>query len=294
MSFARIFNQFLSARLVQLKAQDDSPLTTTELKAFRGLLGGLLWLCQTRLDAIADTVIIQQNTASATIKHIKMANTLLARVKKYAKNAGLYFPKISPPFVIDTVADSSGATSGSSYAQEAVLILLGSDKRVQVVATTSIHYQQVCDSKQQLSKFCHIIASLSHKAKRVSGSTSRAETLAGVVGKELAQMIAMRLTELFAPGIQLPLHDGTTMSQLIQIQDNAEFAIPIDHWTDSRDFFRAQRWTQGCTSRSTPKIICAFYSRRPTTWLYQTFLLVSYDGHGCRWVDEKHDIRDSL
>ena len=37
-------------------AQDDSPLTTTELKAFRGLPGGLLWLCQTRLDAIADTV----------------------------------------------------------------------------------------------------------------------------------------------------------------------------------------------------------------------------------------------
>ena len=47
--------------------QDDSPLTRQELAAFRGLLGGLLWLCQTRLDAIADTVIIRQNTQSATI-----------------------------------------------------------------------------------------------------------------------------------------------------------------------------------------------------------------------------------
>eukprot|EP00959_Pyramimonas_sp_CCMP1952_P082608 1726136-Pyramimonas_sp.AAC.1 len=60
-----------------------------------------------------------------------MANTLLGRVKKYSTNVGLYFPKRSPPFVIDTVADSSGATSGSSSAQEAVLILLGSDKRIQ-------------------------------------------------------------------------------------------------------------------------------------------------------------------
>ena len=46
--------------------------------------------------------------------------------------------------MIDAGADSSGATSGSSDAQEAVLILLG---RVQVTPTTSIHFQQVKDSK---------------------------------------------------------------------------------------------------------------------------------------------------
>ena len=125
----------------------------------------------------------------------------------------------------------------NSYAQEAVLILLGPDGRIKVEATTSIHYQKVSNAKEQLSKFVHIIASLSHKAKRVSGSTSRAETLAGVVGKELAQMIAMRLTELFAPGISLPMKQPATMAMLIQIQDNAEFFVPIDHWTDCRDFF---------------------------------------------------------
>ncbi|CAK0907408.1 unnamed protein product [Prorocentrum cordatum] len=147
-------------------AQDNSPLTATELKTFRGLLGGLLGLCQTRLGAIADAILIQQNKASANGKHIRMANTLLARAKKHAANAELYAPKMFPPFVMDTVADSNGATSRSSYGQEAVIILLGSDRRAQVAAATSVHYRQVCDSKEQLSKFCHSIASLSHKAKR--------------------------------------------------------------------------------------------------------------------------------
>eukprot|EP00959_Pyramimonas_sp_CCMP1952_P449393 9409732-Pyramimonas_sp.AAC.1 len=50
-------------------------------------------------------------------------------------------------------------------------------------------------------------------------------------------MIAMRLTEIFAPGIQLPRTTPSSMKDLTNIQDNAELMIPIDHWTDCRDFF---------------------------------------------------------
>eukprot|EP00959_Pyramimonas_sp_CCMP1952_P129163 2701063-Pyramimonas_sp.AAC.1 len=64
-----------------------------------------------------------------------MANTLLARVKKYADGIGIYFPRLTPPFVIDTAGDSSGATSGSLYAQDAALVLLGSDYKISVVPT---------------------------------------------------------------------------------------------------------------------------------------------------------------
>ena len=39
---------------------DDSPLTAEELTGFRAILGALLWLCQTRLDIIADVVLAQQ------------------------------------------------------------------------------------------------------------------------------------------------------------------------------------------------------------------------------------------
>ena len=40
--------------------QEDSPLTPDELTGFRAILGGLLWLCQTRLDLICDVVLRQQ------------------------------------------------------------------------------------------------------------------------------------------------------------------------------------------------------------------------------------------
>ena len=53
----------------------------------------------------------------------------------------------------------------------------------------------------------------------------------------LAQMIAMRLTEVFAPGIQLPLRAPVPTALLLEIQGNAELSIPIDHLTDCRDFF---------------------------------------------------------
>eukprot|EP00975_Prorocentrum_lima_P063085 12889392-Prorocentrum_lima.AAC.1 len=42
---------------------------------------------------------------------------------------------------------------------------------------------------------CHIIAALSHKAKRISHLTSVAERLSAVNSQEVAQLIAMRLAE---------------------------------------------------------------------------------------------------
>ena len=41
----------------QRAADDDSDLTPTENTGFRSILGGLLWLCQTRLDLICDVVL---------------------------------------------------------------------------------------------------------------------------------------------------------------------------------------------------------------------------------------------
>eukprot|EP00959_Pyramimonas_sp_CCMP1952_P457995 9475895-Pyramimonas_sp.AAC.1 len=112
-----------------------------------------------------------------------MATTLLARVKKCADGVGIYFSRLTFPFAIGAVADSSGATSGGSNAQEAALPLLGLDQKIPVAPASSMHCQQVRDSRDQLSKFARIIASLSHEAKGESGSASPAETRGGAVGK---------------------------------------------------------------------------------------------------------------
>ena len=51
-------------------SQDDDMLTPQELTAYRGLLGGLLWLCQTRLDLICDVVLAQQDITRATVRSL--------------------------------------------------------------------------------------------------------------------------------------------------------------------------------------------------------------------------------
>ena len=95
----------------------------------------------------------QQNVAEATIKHLKMANSVVTKAKKYANDniekVGLYFPPLELPLKEVTVADSSHATKESSYAQEGVFILLGHDGRMEVVSSESPHYWYVYNAERQ-------------------------------------------------------------------------------------------------------------------------------------------------
>ena len=88
-----------------------------------------------------------------------------------------------------------------------------------------------------MSDFGIVLAYVSHKAKRVSSSTSTAETLMANFGKELVQLVGLRLTEIFGHGIQTPFKVATPLHILIELQENAAFALPIDHFTDCRDVF---------------------------------------------------------
>ena len=195
-------------------AKDSEPLTPTELTCFRAILGALLWLCQTRLDLVCDVVLQQQEISKATIGSLKTANSIVTRAKKYAQSCGLHFPPIDPPLKMAEVCDSSHASKTSSYAQEGVLILLMHDCKMEVIASDSPHYKAIVKAEESMSDFCHILASVSHKAKRISSSTSTAETLSATLGKELGQLVAIRLTEVFGVGIQTSLRTPATLSML--------------------------------------------------------------------------------
>ena len=81
--------------------QESSKLTPMELTGFRAILGGLLWLCQTRLDLICEVVSCQQHVAEATIKHLKVASSVVTKAKKYSSDnieqVGLFFPPLKWP-----------------------------------------------------------------------------------------------------------------------------------------------------------------------------------------------------
>ena len=74
--------------------------------------------------------------------------------------------------------------------------------------------------------------------KRISSSTSTAETLFSVYGKELAQLIAICLTQLLEHGIQTLLGTQTFLAMLIQIQENGGWVVPVDHVRDCGDLFQ--------------------------------------------------------
>ena len=144
-----------------------------------------------------------------------------------------------------TVGDSSHATRTSSYAQEGCLILLMHDKSLQTLSLDSPHYRQIVNSRNDMSAHCMVLAYVSHKAKRVSSSTSTAETLIANFGKELAQLVALRLTEILGHGIQTPLFKQTPLQLLIEIQETAAWALPIDQVTDCKDVFEFVTGSKG-------------------------------------------------
>ena len=99
------------------------------------------------------------------------------------------------------------------------MILLTQDRHLQTIDVGSQQYRAVANAEDQMSCFCHVLAQVSHKAKRISGSTSHGETLAANMGQQLAQLVALRLTEVLDKGIQLPLKSQSPLDDLIAIQE---------------------------------------------------------------------------
>ena len=137
----------------------------------------------------------------AEIRHLKNANALILRAKRYRENLGLKYVPIHPPFCIKVIHDTNHAGKVSSYATEAIGVFLAEDRRINIDPRTCEVSQM---TETELGGWLHPLHTVSRKATRVSSSTSRAETLGCVTGKELGQLTAQRLTEILFGGILWP------------------------------------------------------------------------------------------
>jgi hypothetical protein len=239
------FCQKLVPLVLDPTAKDDRPLTKDETTDFRSILGGLLWLCLTRMDVIADVVLLQQELKEPLYKHLREANKVLVKAQKYAAGCGLYFKKLVPPLRLVTVADTCGSSKKTAYAQEAVFIVLMEDRDLGNMQDNGELTEWQC---RLMSGAGHLLASSAGKARRIGGSTSYNETLGGCRGKELAQLVAMRLAEIFSYRARL------TVAELIQIQTDVSWPIPIDHYTDCGDFFELVTGSKGCPQDKTQRL----------------------------------------
>ncbi|CAE7557756.1 RE2, partial [Symbiodinium sp. CCMP2456] len=210
--------------------KDDELLSPGEVTMFRSILGGLLWLTATRLDLIAEVCSLQAQVTRAKVAHLRQANGVVKRARHEAgQGMGLYFEKLVSLLRLACVHDSPAAGNVRNYAQEGILVLLCEDR----VGQFDRDYEHVLDDTQcqALGGRCHILWAHGAKAKRISYSTSHAETLAAVSGLEAGTLVSVRLAELlYSP-------EPPTLQSLIAQQERGVEGLPIDSYTDCRDFF---------------------------------------------------------
>jgi hypothetical protein len=196
-------------------------------------LGALLWLTATRLDLISDVSQLATFVTTAEIKHLRQANQVLKRAQdKDCKDVGLYFRKLDPRHGLRLACfhDSSSHTKEKSYAHEGVLILLMEDH----VKPKDGLYEITCNDEEIKCHGGHAPILWSHgsKAKRISYSTSHAETLAAISGHEASVLVNVRLSEM------LHKDKRPTLQQLAAIQEIGNPQLPIDDYGDCNDVYQ--------------------------------------------------------
>ena len=210
--------------------RDDEALCAEEVTHFRSILGGLLWLTATRVDLIADVCLLQSKVTQAKVEHLKQANLVVKRAKaEIGQGLGLHYRRLTPPFKLACIHDSSAAGNVRHYAQEGVLVLLMEDR----LKSQADETEKVL-SNEETKLLCgkaHLLWGHGAKAKRISYSTSHAETLAAISGLEASSLITVRLAEL------LYMEKKPTISMLLRAQETGLPHLPVDDFTDCRDFF---------------------------------------------------------
>ena len=115
---------------------------------------------------------------------------------------------------------------------------------------------------------------MARKATRVSNSTSRAETLGAVTGKELAQLCSMRFAEILYGGNLWPLQRGPTTKELIWLQEAAATPLAIDHFTDCEDLWQLASGEKGLPQDKSQRLyVMSIREDRLAGWIRRWFLI---------------------
>jgi len=209
-------------------ALDTDKLPPKYKTSFRASLGAMLWLCVTRMDLIADVALLQQEITEPTFGHLRQANALMLRAQKYREKVGLFYRRLRLPLKTVVIADAGANNKKSQYYREGTIVVVMHDDVPEV--GRHVRLEHTTQHNQLLSGEAHSLGMFGRRARRISWSTSQGETLAGVGGQELGQMIAVRYTEVLNGR-------AYTLAQITDIWAAGAYVIPVDHMTDCGDFF---------------------------------------------------------
>ena len=209
--------------------QESKNLKAEEHFDYRSLVCSLLWLTISRMDIVADVVVLQQAMVTPTVKDLKKAIATYHNAVKNSTMNGLHFRKLAPPFRLANYNDSSHVSNHSLHPQEGRGIFLMTDPKVLRRLPEWVDIK-ACEC---FEGHANPLFSSAKKATRVSHSTSHGESLAFLGGAQIAQLLANRLTEPFTK----VLFDMANPSplQMLEIQNFHAVLVPIDVFTDCMD-----------------------------------------------------------
>ena len=224
-----------------------SPADVTNL---RSALGALLYLCFTRADIMARVVLIASKVLQATVSELRECNSIIRSAHAYP-DRGLVYRPLGQSVRLMALSDSSFSTSKTSYAVQGICV--GLSPRANVVTDKSGKF-----NANQLNGRFHLLVHASNKSKRISQSTSHAESLALYNTCLHAEQIACRLTEQISP-INIKLEE------MIRMDEQGLYDVGIDLYTDCYDLLELITGAKGCPQdRSFRPVILALRERRLT------------------------------
>ena len=194
------FTLALKTAEIENTSDPSRALLPAEISKLRSILGGLLWLTSTRLDLVSDVGVIQSRITKATVADFQTANAIVKKAKtKQYQDVGIIFRQFpaNTSWRLAVVHDASSASKGRAYSQEGVMVLLMPDYLDLNKKIHTINGNEV--SEKNFSGHARILFAHGGKSKRISYSTSHAETLAAMSGLEISTLVSLRLAELLLP-----------------------------------------------------------------------------------------------
>ena len=236
---------------------ESEPLTAAQVTQLRAGIGAVLFLCLTRWDLLYDLCILQTRVKDAAVKDLKECNRIIYAAKRHSFRGLIFDPLTTVSHHsqrrLAAVADSSHASAKSSYAFEGNLVFLQEECHAQPQRTSQYEKTVAASSIPGLSGRVHPLYVRSQKAKRLSQSTSHAETLSQLSCTAMAECIAMRYTEMYLAWTKQgtdtrksALSYGTpTLETLMDYDLDGRYEVPVDSWTDCLDLMELTTGLKG-------------------------------------------------
>jgi hypothetical protein len=230
---------------ISIQRGDDNTrkLEDYEVSSLRSLLGALLYSTMTRPDLCAGICLVASKICEATVAQLRAINAVLAQAQRNPSH-GLVYQYLPEPHMIMSISDSSYSTSSTSYAVEGTLTCLTTRK--------DICFQNGTPPSKTLNGHVHILAHGSHKASRISHSTSHTESLACYSASTLSEQLAARLTELRCPMVRPPPVEVSIHREYFS---TSPYDLPIVTFIDCFDLLELLTGAKGIPQDRTQRLI---------------------------------------